>query len=194
MYYVIVNKKSVLAITLFAIFLVFASLVYGFSLDSIEVRQTSDKDVEVTVSTNLLLTDEVDRALRSNIPITITSKIKIYRVRENIWDDLIGQYEISDQIRFESLYQHYRVTSPDVDLSGAFPSVGEALDRIGKNRKYQGISVNEPFDTEETYRCKVKISLDRSSLPSVLKMMAFIGDAWRLSTGWSDSEKWQPQQ
>ncbi len=191
---IIANKRPVFAVTLLAILLVFASLVYGFSFDSIEVRQTSDKDVEVTVSTELLLTDEVGRALRSNIPITITSKIKIYRVRKNIWDDLIGHYEISDQIRFESLYQHYRVASPDVELSGAFPSIGEALDRIGKNRKYQGISVNEPFNAEETYRCKVKITLDRSSLPPVLKMMAFIGDAWRLSTGWSDSEKWQPQQ
>ena len=176
------KTKIVVQIAVALVLLMLVSRAFGFSILSIEANRDSDNSVVVTMDCEIELSQDVIEALHSNIPITIATNIKIYRVRDNIWDKLIDEYESQDEIAYRSLYRAYRLASPVPGISANFLSLGRVLKAMCEQRAHRIVLDNAQFDANEKYHGRAKIALDRSTLPSVMRLPVFFKNAWHLQS------------
>ncbi len=158
------------------------SSAFGFSISSVEATRDADNNVLVEMNFDVELTQDVIHALESSIPITVLTNIKIYRVRTTIWDQFVDEYDFRDKIVYRSLYGAYRLNTSDPDINGDYPSLESILEALGEKRTHQLALNDEQSESDEDYRGKVKITLDRSALPSVMRLPVFFKKSWRLQS------------
>jgi len=154
----------------------------GFSIQSVEASRDADNHVVVELSCDIQLSQAVIDALRSNIPITILTTIKLYRVRANLWPKSIDKFELPDKMTYVSLYRTYRLSSQDMSIRGDYESLDQLLLALCERRTHR-LAVTAPdFVPDANYRGSIKIKLDRSVLPSVMRVPVFFKNAWRLQS------------
>ncbi len=179
------RKRCVGKITRF-IFLfalcVMASPSFGFTIISTEALRDSESLVTVVVDSQIELSEDVLEAFKSSIPITIQTTIKIYQVRNNFWDKLIHEYVTRDVLSYRSLYRDYLLKSADRNVNGDYTSLEALLAALGSKRTYQVELAEDTLHADSSYVGKVRISIDRSALPSVMRLPVFFNDAWRLKS------------
>ena len=176
------KTKLVVQIAVVLVLFMLVSRAFGFSILSIEANRDSDNSVVVTMDCEIELSKDVIEALQSNIPITISTNIKIYQVRDNIWDKLINEYESHDEIAYRSLYRAYRLASQDPGINDNFLSLGRVLKAMCEQRTHRIVLDSAQFDANEKYRGRANIALDRSTLPSVMRLPVFFKNSWHLQS------------
>ena len=176
------KKASVAARVLVLITGAYSSALFGFEISETSARW-EDSAIQVTVNADIELSQDAIDAI-ANFPITITTRIKIYRERKNYWDDLIGEFEIDDAISYRSTYQTYQVTSSDERVSGTYQTLEDALKALGKTRVFEIALAKEEMADGESYRGKCKVFLQHSKLPSLVRKRVFFKASWRLGSGW----------
>ncbi len=168
-------------ISLFALCMM-ASPSFGFSIVSTEAVRDSDTLVTVVVDSQIELSEDVLEAFKSSIPITIQTTIKIYQVRNNFWDKLIHEYVTRDVLSYRSLYRDYLLKSADRNVNGGYTSLEAMLEALGRQRTHRVELAENTLHADGSYVGKVRISIDRSELPSVMRLPVFFNDAWRLKS------------
>lgn len=149
---------------------------------STEALRDSETSVTVVVDSRIELSEDVFEALKSNIPITVQTTIKFYQVRNNFWDKLIYEYITRDVLSYRSLYRDYLLESADRNVNGGYTSLEAMLEALGRQRTHQVELAGNTLHTNRFYVGKVRISIDRSALPSVMRLPVFFNDDWRLKS------------
>ena len=176
------KKASVATLALLLGTGAYSSALFGFEISETNARWENSA-IQVTVNADVELSQDVIDAI-ANFPITITTRIKIYRERNNYWDDLIVEFEIDDAISYRSTYQNYQVTSSDERVSGTYKTLENALKALGKTRVFEIALTKEELADGESYRGKCKVFLRHSKLPSLLRKRVFFKKSWRLGSSW----------
>ena len=176
------KKASVATLALLVVTGAYSSVSFGFEISETNARW-EDNAIQVTVNADIKLSQDAIDAI-ANFPITITTHIKIYRERNNYWDDLIVEFEIDDAISYRSTYQNYQVTSSDERVSGTYKTLENALKALGKTRVFEIALAKEELADGESYRGKCKIFLRHSKLPLLLRKRVFFQKSWRLGSSW----------
>ena len=156
---------------------------FGFTIDEASAAK-KEKEIHLSFTASIELTTLVTDALRAGVPVTIVTEGKIYRVRSDMWDDLIGQYESTDVIRYRSLYRDYVINKDGSENVESYASLTEALQSLAEQRNLKLLLTEQDLESPDAYRGKVRVFLKRSALPSVMQLPAFFNDSWRLNTGW----------
>ncbi len=176
------KKASVATLALLVVTGAYSSASFGFEISETNAR-LEDNAIQVTVNADIKLSQDAIDAI-ANFPITITTRIKIYRERNNYWDDLIVEFEIDDAISYRSTYQNYQVTSSDEQVSGTYKTLENALKAFGKTRVFEIALTKEELADGESYRGKCKVFLRHSKLPLLLRKRVFFQKSWRLGSSW----------
>ncbi len=181
------RKKASLAAVVLTVLLV-APAAFGFSITFFDAtRQGSE--VRITMAADLALTQDVVKAIQANIDINIKVQVKIYRVRNNLWDALVADTDIDYTISNSNIYRGYSVRSSDRHLDMIYDSLDGALDVLGSERTYKIIVPEDQSDEPDArYRGKCRIFLDRSTLPSVVSTTVRFKKSWKLTSGWTEFE------
>ena len=176
------KKASVAILALLLVTGAYSSALFGFEIYETSARW-EDSAIQVTVNADIELSQDAINAI-ANFPITITTRIKIYRERNNYWDDLIVEFENDDAISYRSTYQNYQVTSSDERVSGTYKTLENVLKALGKTRVFEMALTKEELADGESYRGKCKVFLRHSKLPSLLRKRVFFKKSWRLGSSW----------
>ena len=176
------KKASVATLALLLVTGAYSPALFGFEISETSARW-EDSALQVTVNADIELSQDAIDAI-ANFPITITTRIKIYRERNNYWDDLIVEFEVDDAISYRSTYQTYQLTSSDERISGTYKTLEDALKALGKTRVFEIAVAKEVLADGESYRGKCKVFLRHSKLPSLLRKRVFFKMSWRLGSGW----------
>ncbi len=179
----LVGRATSLLTVMTALWLV-ALPCHGFTVSSVEARLESPKRLSVGVQSAIELSADVIQALESSIPITIETTIKIYRVRAKLWDKLVYEAIVRDEISYRSLYRTYQLRTADPNIRDEFQSLDRLLSAIGQQRVHQVDLEVGSFDPQESYVGKIKVALDRSKLPSVMRIPVTFKKSWRLKSDW----------
>ena len=178
------KKASAATLALLLVTGSYSTALFGFNISETSTRW-KDSAIQVTVSTDIELSQDVIDAISiENFTITITTQIKIYRERENYWDDLIAEFEIDDAISYRSTYHTYQVTSSDERVSGRYKTLKNAVKALEKTRVFEIAVAKEVLTEGESYRGKCKVFLRHSKLHSLLRKRVFFKKSWRLGSGW----------
>ena len=176
------KKASVATLALLVVTGAYSSSLFGFEISETSARW-EDNAIQVTVNADIKLSQDAIDAI-ANFPITITTRIKIYRERNNYWDDLIVEFEFDDAISYRSTYQNYQVTSSDERVNGTYKTLENVLKALGKTRVFEMALTKEELADGESYRGKCKVFLRHSKLPSLLRKRVFFKKSWRLGSSW----------
>ena len=163
--------------------------VQASGISIVDVENTLESNaLEITANVDLQLSEEVEAALRASFPISISTEIKIYRVRKYLFDERIGHFQVFEQIYYDTLSRKFIVTSENPDVAGNYTSLESALRSLGGIRKYSFAIPSLKESASNRIRGKVRVALDRSALPSVLRVAAYIKESWYLQSGWFEFE------
>ena len=181
------KKKTSLAVLVLAA-LLYAPTTFGFSITFFDAtRQGSE--FRITMAADLSLTENVIEALQSNIDIAIRVQVKIYRIRENFWDDLVVDTKIDYTLSNSNIFRGYSVRSSDRKLDRVYDSLSAALDAVGSERTYKIVVPEKQSDESDArYRGKCRIFLDRSKLPSLVSTTVYFNNSWKRNSGWTEFE------
>lgn len=155
-----------------------------FAITKVDTRLAAqvyvmDAQVDYTFSNRAL------EALASGVPLTLRMDIEVERKRSWALPDVtIATLEQYYQINYHALSQSYLVRNLNSGALYSFPSQQEAISSLGELRDFPLLDANL-IAPGERYEVEMRIVLDIDSLPSPLKLIAYVTPGWHLSSDWS---------
>lgn len=157
------------------------------SADSITVRDAktrlADKLYLVNADVEISLSPTALEALENGVALTVVIDLEILRVRELIWNEVIAELEAKRRLSFHPLSNQYLVEDLNAGATRTFRSLREALEALGQVRDFPLIDAYF-LERGESYVLQIGAYLDIESLPTPLRMLAYLNPDWHLSSEW----------
>ncbi|MFZ0254216.1 MAG: DUF4390 domain-containing protein [Gammaproteobacteria bacterium] len=155
--------------------------------DTITVRDAkthlADKLYLVNADIDLSLSHTALEALENGIALTVVINFEIRRVREFIWNELVAELEAKRRLSFHPLSNQYLVEDLNAGATSTFRSLREALKALGQVRDFPLIDAYL-LEKDVRYVLQVGAYLDIESLPTPLRVLAYLNPDWHLSSEW----------
>ncbi|CAK0778235.1 DUF4390 domain-containing protein [Gammaproteobacteria bacterium] len=160
----------------------------GMDLHEFRVRSASAILVsgvyQLQARLELNLSDEVLQALESGVPITLILDMTVERKRRYIpWNESVASLEQRYRLEFHSLSEQYRVTNLNADVRETYHNLEHALRAIGELEDFPMLD-RRLLSSREHYEVGLRVRLDIESLPSPLRVVAYVSPGWRLVSPW----------
>lgn len=144
-------------------------------------------DGEVTLG----MTPTMESALQHGIAITYYIDIGLTDPSEPFWRETISQQRMRLKIHYDSLKQTYLLTNLSLQRIGSDRDLHRALNTLGAIQSQPIIATND-LKPNHTYVLRVRVGLDRDSLPNALRLTSLIDPAWDIAMSWQ-SQTWSYQ-
>jgi hypothetical protein len=155
-----------------------ASGNHGFEIRAVQIQQ-SRRQLRIALEQDAQLSFEARRALQNGVPLTIRVNTE---VRDANTLTLLADQELRFEIRYLPLSDRYQLSYAGVPESGrSFPRLRHVLADFGNLDLTMPTGPLVPGD----YEFRVRVRLDRSSLPMPMQLPAVIVRNWRHDSQWT---------
>jgi len=160
-----------------------------FAVDAVDAKVVNER-LTISFDLDLTLSDETEEAVNRGIPIIISVLLKFERDRNVLWNDRIVTWRRDVELRYHALSERYLVQETGLGDISSFINITDAMKSIAQGRTIT-IPVPElPTNADIPYQVRLKVKLDAESLPTPLRLVAYLSPAWRHSSRWT---KWPVQ-
>lgn len=128
-------------------------------------------------------------ALDSGVPLTITVEMVIEQVNDWWFNEDIAELEQRYLLNYHALSNQYLVNNLNSGAHYAYPSLSLALSDLGQLRNLPLLDAKF-VEADERYEVAIQARLDIEELPSPLRPLAYLTEAWRLDSDW---QRWSLQ-
>ncbi len=167
-------------------------LVAGFALSQekdghFEVRRASAEVVEgvyyLNADIEYRLSQAAREALESGVPLTVELQIEVTRKRRLLPDPDVAALRQKYQLQYHALSERYIVKNLNSGEQESFPTIGSALDRLGR---VEGLPILDEalLDDDKPYEIRLRAGLDLREFPGPLRLLVFWLDEWQLVSEW----------
>ena len=94
------------------------------------------------------------------------------------------------EIRYLPLVRHYELTDLKTDEQRSFPRLSMVLDALAQPQWLDTRISREDFD-ERSWRMQARVDIDRTRLPSPMRLPVWFDPHWRLAEPW---QRWSLEQ
>ncbi len=144
----------------------------------------------VNANIHYSLTRPVLDALRNGVPLTIELRIELIQNRDwPWWNETIAVIKQRYRLRYFALAQHYVLRNLNMGTESSYQTLGAALEALGRLKELPLIDQNL-LPAGENYVARMRVALDIESLPTPLRLLAYLSSRWRLTSEWYT---WKPQ-
>lgn len=154
-----------------------------FAITGLETRLTNQVYV-MDARVNYLFSATALEALSSGVPLTLRMDIEVQRKRRWLPDETIAALEQRYQLRYHALSHQYLVNNLNSGALYAFPTQESAIDSLGELRDFPLLDA-KLIEAREKYEIVVRVLLDFESLPTPLRLIAYVTPSWYLASDWS---------
>lgn len=187
------NMKSAMKIRVLKLLIAPALLLsvvssFGFSIQE-PVLSVDEQGFHLTSNLNIEFTEVVIEAIEASIPISIKTEFRIYRLRDLLWNKRVTVKESMEEVKYHAFSKNYIITSGDANVAGYYRTLNDALETMMQQRQWV-VEFPEGFtpSVNGRYLAKMRVSLDRSKLPAILRTRTYFNQDWRLSSDWVELE------
>lgn len=164
-----------------------SALCYGQGNDrEISIRDVTatglEGEVRVVTEMEFTLSDPVREAVNNGIPVTLVKQYAVPRARLVLQRRRM-KLEQRFELRRHSLSDRYILTDTGSDSVKTYGSVADALRALGATSVVTFELPEEQYSDPPIVL--VRAHLDIYSLPTALRLRAFISRSWRHSSGWT---------
>lgn len=151
---------------------------HGFEIRQVHIQQAR-RQLEVALEQEVQLSFEARRALQNGVPLTIRVNTE---VRDSNTLTLLANQELRLEIRYLPLSDRYQLsTEGDEESARSFPRLRHVLAELASLRLTMSTGPLVPGE----YEFRVRVRLDRSSLPMPMQLPAVIVRNWRHDSQWT---------
>jgi hypothetical protein len=129
------------------------------------------------------LNDTLQQALQNGVPLVLELRIEVIRERDWLWAERAAQLRQRFGLQFHALTRRYLVDNYSTDVQYSFLELEEALDYIGNIYDLPLIDANL-LKPQYTYWVRMRADLDIESLPTPVRLWAYLGSDWSLQSDW----------
>jgi hypothetical protein len=125
---------------------------------------------------------EAVEAMDNGVTLTVLIDVEVFRQRA-LWDRKIFSRESRIEVGIHALSKKYLSKKLDTGETQTYRSLEEmaaALGNVERLPLFEAASLDE----EHAYTARVRARLDIEALPSPLRPLAYVSQAWRLTSEW----------
>ena len=152
-----------------------------FQLEDADTWRTGGSDY-LSAQFDIELSSGAEEAIRNGVPLVFELQVQVVKTHTWLWDTVDIEIIQHRQIQYHALSESYLVKDLSNDTQGNYRRLEDALRMAGK---IQGLLLTEQtLDPELKYEIRVRGSLDIESLPTPVRLMAYVSSAWDMETKW----------
>jgi len=122
-------------------------------------------------------------ALHNGVPLLIELRIEVLRQRRWFWAELVAELRQRFELQYHALSRRYLVSNYSTGVQHSFSSMNDALEYIGNVYDLPLIDANL-LEHRQPYKVRMRADLDVESLPTPVRLWAYLGSAWSLKGDW----------
>ena len=127
--------------------------------------------------------DEVLEALENGVPLTLEVDIEILRPRQWMWNETFTSLRQRYRLLYHALTQQYLVKNINSDIQYNFPTQQAAITALGTITDLPLLD-KRLLEPGEQYLARMRANLDLESLPTPLRLLAYLSPQWHLDSEW----------
>ena len=153
----------------------------GFTV--IDTRTQLENGVHrVYANISFSFSEEAIEAMENGVALTISIQMQVLRL-SRVWDQVIADVKAQYRIQVHALSHQYVIKNLSTGESTTYPNLDEMSKRLGRIQALPLLD-DHLLDADEHYRVRLRAALDRESLPTPLRLLAYFKSAWQLSSEW----------
>lgn len=154
----------------------------GFKILDASTRLT-DGVYRVHADVAFDFSDKALEAMENGVALTVSIDMQVLQVNQ-VWDRTVATVKALYRIQSHALSRHYVVKDLSTGESTTYPNFDEMTSQLGR---INGLPLldDHVLEPDEQYRVRVRASLERESLPTPLRLLAYFSSSWRLSSDWT---------
>jgi len=122
-------------------------------------------------------------ALHNGVPLLIELRIEVVRERRWLWADVVAELRQRFELQFHALSRRYLVSNYSTGVQRSFSAMNDALGFVGNVYDLPLIDANL-LQANQPYTVRMRADLDVESLPTPVRLWAYLGSAWSLKGDW----------
>ncbi len=131
---------------------------------------------------SIRLSSGAREALENGVPLTFELHVQLVRKHDWLWDSVVAEHVQVMQLEFYALSRSYLVKNINTGTQGNYSRLDDALEAAGTIEKM--VLVNEPLNTRHSYEIRLRGSLDIESLPTPVRLLAYVSSDWDMESEW----------
>jgi hypothetical protein len=131
---------------------------------------------------DIKLSSGAEEAIRKGVPLVFELQVQVVKTHTWLWDTVdieIIQYR---QLQYHALSESYLVKDLSTDTQGNYRRLEDALRMAGKIQKL--LLTEQALDPKLNYEIRLRGSLDIESLPTPVRLIAYVSSAWDMVSKW----------
>ena len=127
--------------------------------------------------------DEAREAMNNGVALTVAVEMQVLQVNQ-FWNQRVATVKALYRIQSHALSRQYVVKDLSTGESTTYPNFSEMMARLGH---IDGLPLldDHVLDASAQYRVRLRATLERESLPTPLRLLAYFSSSWRLSSDWT---------
>jgi hypothetical protein len=124
----------------------------------------------------------VEEALENGVPLTFELQIQLVRKNDWLWDVVETEHVRVRELQYHALSRSYQVRDVNEGTQANYSRLDDALIATGTVDSFLFTSV--PLDPDRTYIIRLRGSLDIESLPTPVRLLAYVSEGWDMNSEW----------
>ena len=152
-----------------------------FQLEDADTWRTGGSDY-LNAQFDIELSSGAEEALRNGVPLVFELQVQVVKTHTWLWDTVdieIIQYR---QLQYHALSESYLVKDLSTDTQGNYRRLEDALRAAGKIQNL--LLTDQALDPKLNYEIRLRGSLDIESLPTPVRLIAYVSSAWDMVSKW----------
>lgn len=121
-------------------------------------------------------------ALENGVPLVFELQVQVVRKQNWWWDVVAVELKQSRQLQYHPLSESYLVKDLDAGTQGNYRRLEDALRAAGSIRNL--FLTDLQMDAGQGYNIRLRGSLDIESLPTPVRLPAYVSSAWDMKSEW----------
>ena len=126
--------------------------------------------------------EQAIEAMDNGVAVTVSLRMEVRRERLMV-DETVAAVRARYRIQSHSLSQRFVVRNLSTDETKTFPDLDAVGDALGEVKDFPLLD-DAILDDGELYRARIRATLDIESLPTPLRLLAYVNRGWRLASEW----------
>jgi hypothetical protein len=122
-------------------------------------------------------------ALENGVPLVFELQVQLVRAHRWLWDAVKVEITQVRHVQYHAISRSYVVKDINADTQRNFRRLADAMDAAGR---LEGLLLTDgqPLEDGADYKVRLRGSLDIESLPTPVRLIAYVSSAWNMSSEW----------
>jgi hypothetical protein len=121
-------------------------------------------------------------ALENGLPLVLELQVQLVKTHKWFWDSVDVDLTQRRQLQYHALSRSYLVKNLNTGTQGNYRGLEDALRAAGTIQNL--VLTTAPLQAGRRYLIRIRGSLDIESLPTPVRLLAYVSSAWDMQSDW----------